>query len=55
MPGDGSIYSILFKGNKWLGILLGQWLNGLNFLGLHNIFSRENKPFKLFFQGPLAK
>ncbi len=21
----------------------------------HSIFSRENKPFKLFFQGPLAK
>ena len=34
--------------------LLGQWLNGLNFLGWR-IFSRENKPFKLFFQGPLAK
>ena len=32
--------------------LLGQWLNGLNFLGWR-IFSRENKPFKrFFFQGP---
>ncbi len=29
-------------------------LNGLNFLGWR-IFSRENKPFKLFFQGPLAE
>ena len=34
--------------------LLGQWLNGLNFLGWR-IFSRENKPSKLLFQCPLAK
>ena len=34
--------------------LLGQWLNGLNFLGwrIWRMFSRENKPFKrLFFSG----
>ena len=29
---------------------LSQWLNGLNFLGWR-IFSRENKPFQLFFSG----
>ena len=30
--------------------LLGQWLNFETFWDY--IFSRENKPFKLFFQGP---
>ena len=33
--------------------LLGQWLNGLNFGGLH-IFSRENRPFKLFVSGSIG-
>ena len=38
----------------WLDvILLGEWLNGLNFLGL-GIFSRENMPFKLFFSGSIG-
>ena len=31
--------------------LLSQWLTGLKLLG-DSIFSRENQPFKLFFQGP---
>ncbi len=45
-------------GVGWLAItswpfLLGQWLNLGTFWDY--IFSRENNPFKLFFQGPLAE
>ena len=34
--------------------LLSQWLTGFKLLGIpyDSIFRRENKPFKLFFQGP---
>ena len=31
--------------------LLGQWLKGLIFFGITYVFSRENKLFKLLFQG----
>ena len=39
---------------RFIPVLLGQWLNGFPTFGDY-IVSRENKPFKLFFQGPLAK
>ena len=46
---------MLFKKDVPLEVILtdGQWLNGLNFWGWR-IFSRENKPFKLFVSGSIG-
>ena len=37
------------------GILLGQWLNGLNFLGVHIYIVGKISRSNLYFRVPLAK